>query len=382
MRRITIFALAITGVGFLALIPAVTEGQFPGGKGKGGFPGGGGGFPGGRGFGNGDQNLDADALYDIYARGRSSISLQDVRSKMNGPLAQYVQEKGLNPEIITRAQFKDFYNSVYKAGAASQGSPGGGFQFMPGGGFAFKKKGGDQPASLDPDTINTLADQEFRKYDKNGDNRLNEEEMPYSLKSNLEKWDKNRDGLIDLYEFRAYYLAKVQGSPDASFQGKRGMDAIVIDEEDLDRKPVVYRVGGKQPPGLPDWFNKLDTDKDGQVALYEWRTAGKALDDFKTWDLNDDGFITAEEASKVQLATAKDNPRNSLASATEGSGGNGGGNGGGFKAFFGGGKSKGGDSGGKGGPGGWGQRSGGDNSNGGGYGKGKKTKTPPGSSSN
>jgi Ca2+-binding EF-hand superfamily protein len=43
------------------------------------------------------------------------------------------------------------------------------------------------------------------------------------------------------------------------------------------------------------WFNDLDKDGDGQVALYEWREAGKNLDDFRVFDLNDDGFITVEE---------------------------------------------------------------------------------------
>ncbi len=50
-----------------------------------------------------------------------------------------------------------------------------------------------------------------------------------------------------------------------------------------------------QLPHWLAWFNDLDTDADGQVALYEWREAGKNLDDFKVFDYNDDGFIIEEE---------------------------------------------------------------------------------------
>jgi Ca2+-binding EF-hand superfamily protein len=62
--------------------------------------------------------------------------------------------------------------------------------------------------------------------------------------------------------------------------------------------------GGISPKGLPAWFKDLDLDGDGQVALYEWRQAGKKFEDFREFDLNDDGFITAEEI----LRYMKDHP--------------------------------------------------------------------------
>src|SRR5262249_4354634 len=45
----------------------------------------------------------------------------------------------------------------------------------------------------------------------------------------------------------------------------------------------------------------LDTNKDGQVSLAEWRKGGKKKADFRKHDLNGDGFITAAEI----LRTAK-----------------------------------------------------------------------------
>ena len=72
---------------------------------------------------------------------------------------------------------------------------------------------------------------------------------------------------------------------------------IVKEEDDLDARPVMLRVGKLHATKeLPNWFVTLDTDKDGQVALWEWRRAGKNLDDFRDWDRNDDGYITPEEA--------------------------------------------------------------------------------------
>jgi Ca2+-binding EF-hand superfamily protein len=51
---------------------------------------------------------------------------------------------------------------------------------------------------------------------------------------------------------------------------------------------------------VPAWFKDLDKDEDGQVALQEWRSSGKKnLNDFGDYDLNGDGFFTAEEMLRV-----------------------------------------------------------------------------------
>jgi hypothetical protein len=64
-----------------------------------------------------------------------------------------------------------------------------------------------------------------------------------------------------------------------------------------EKRPVVYTA-----QNLPEeltgnhWFASLDRDQDGQVALYEWKAAGRSLAEFRTVDVNADGFATAEEA--------------------------------------------------------------------------------------
>jgi Ca2+-binding EF-hand superfamily protein len=62
---------------------------------------------------------------------------------------------------------------------------------------------------------------------------------------------------------------------------------------------VLYSPGGASPKGLPPWFKELDTDRDGQVSLSEWRRGGKGLAEFRKYDLNDDGFITPEEVLRA-----------------------------------------------------------------------------------
>ena len=64
-------------------------------------------------------------------------------------------------------------------------------------------------------------------------------------------------------------------------------------DETENERPIVYRFG-KLPKDFPYAF--LDKDEDGQVSLYEWRTASKLpVEEFLDRDLNGDGFLTAEE---------------------------------------------------------------------------------------
>src|SRR5205823_4536579 len=62
---------------------------------------------------------------------------------------------------------------------------------------------------------------------------------------------------------------------------------------------VLNRFRGTLPKGLPAWFHHLDKDWDGQIALHEWLEGGKSLGEFRDFDLNDDGLITADEVLRV-----------------------------------------------------------------------------------
>ena len=52
---------------------------------------------------------------------------------------------------------------------------------------------------------------------------------------------------------------------------------------------------GKMPSGLPPWFEELDADRDGQVALSEWRRAGNQIAEFLAMDLDGDGLLPPDE---------------------------------------------------------------------------------------
>jgi uncharacterized protein (TIGR03067 family) len=53
-------------------------------------------------------------------------------------------------------------------------------------------------------------EERFRSYDANGDGKLSEKEMPESLRLDLARWDANKDGVIDLGEFKAYLRDRVE----------------------------------------------------------------------------------------------------------------------------------------------------------------------------
>jgi hypothetical protein len=125
--------------------------------------------------------------------------------------------------------------------------------------------------------------------------------MPEELKAERDKWDKNKDGFIDLEEFKAYIQARAQQWQAQRAQGGDGQaGGFVIAPSPVEEeapKPVVYRAG-KLPPNLPAWFAQLDTDKDGQIGLYEWKASGRPIEEFERMDLNNDGFLTVHEVMR------------------------------------------------------------------------------------
>lgn len=52
------------------------------------------------------------------------------------------------------------------------------------------------------------------------------------------------------------------------------------------------------PVDLPAWFRDLAGKNGGQIGLAEWRSAGRSVAEFRKIDLNNDGFITADEVRR------------------------------------------------------------------------------------
>jgi Ca2+-binding EF-hand superfamily protein len=140
----------------------------------------------------------------------------------------------------------------------------------------------------------------FKRRDRNEDGFLQKHEMPSSLMKQLAQY--SRGDRVNLQEFLQFSgdhdFPSPPPPPKATDMAQRAEPSapllIQIDQTGQDRRPTVYRPG-KLPKGLPDWFEALDTDQDGQIALFEWHTAGKSLDAFPSWDRNDDGVVTIQE---------------------------------------------------------------------------------------
>lgn len=56
------------------------------------------------------------------------------------------------------------------------------------------------------------------------------------------------------------------------------------------------RVRWQKPMALPEAYRSKDTNKDGQIGMYEWPKTDYAT--FRKLDLNRDGFLTAEELTR------------------------------------------------------------------------------------
>jgi Ca2+-binding EF-hand superfamily protein len=200
--------------------------------------------------------------------------------------------------------------------------------------------------------VKNWIDERFRKLDRNGDGFLSFDEMTENLRAEKDKWDVNKDGVIDLDEWREYVAAFGPSQRHLATDPNKplrvpGRDGLVqVPPRDPQGagagRPKRNQGGGRPPfndpnfanrggnpgeprpqvaarppfndsrsphrnkktaqPGairlprnIPLWFKEYDIDGDGQVALYEWKAKKDDVREFRKYDLNGDGFITVEE---------------------------------------------------------------------------------------
>ncbi len=282
MRRVRLMILA--GTAALFLLPAAGQSQFP--QGPGGFPGGGG-PPGGMG---GRGGFDPNQFWNMLSGGKSVIDRNSLDPRMQGMFDRMAARAGITNGKMTKEQF-DAYQQQRQAerGGAppTPAAPPGAPATPAAPGTPQDRRGGPSP-----DQANSMAENFFRRYDLNGDGYLNNDEMPEALRIEREKYDTDRNGLIDLNEFKAYFQARIQ-----SYQAERNAsrrDTRDDSQEDEPKKPVVYRAG-TLPKGIPAWFAQMDSDGDAQIGLYEWKNSGRPLEEFFKYDRNNDGFVTVDE---------------------------------------------------------------------------------------
>ncbi len=263
-------------------------------------------------FGGGGLTANAASTFEMVSKGRPYFLISETRT-LRGPLTAFAKEQGITNDQITREQFNTFYAKMDQYSSAPGG--GGGRQGF-GGGDGLTPPPGSPPIAPGQDPLQAIAqwaEADFKRRDINGDGRLVPEEMSEQLRNQIDRWDTDHDGLVNLDEYKVYYSARLQMRDGAPSQPN---PVTILIEEDYDRRPDVIRAG-KLPKELPKWFGELDGDQDGQVALHEWFKAGKEVDDFKEWDRNDDGLVTAEEV----LFHMKSNGISTASSGNRGPGG-------------------------------------------------------------
>ena len=265
---------------------------------------------------------DPEAMWARMSQGKDSIDLNQ------NPFMKSMIERGGDPlppnGILTKEQFvTGMQKKMAAGGSMGRGGPPG--------------MGGPQPTVVVNGAVvqpapgmsgagNTdFIANRFQQADLNKDGFITMDEASDRMKSSFSQYDKNGDGKISQAEYAAYMTERMSGG------GRGGPPAISGDQniqqpqlqfnpqqpggfpgapqfdtqgggrgnrqnrEEEDTRVEVHRFG-KMPKGLPDWFEKLDTDKDGMVGLYEWRRGGEGpTSKFVEMDLNGDGYLTADE---------------------------------------------------------------------------------------
>jgi Ca2+-binding EF-hand superfamily protein len=144
--------------------------------------------------------------------------------------------------------------------------------------------------------VRSLMDQN----DKNRDRRLDGDELK-SLPSNLTQADSNRDQVITFDELRTHVMA-LNASSGSGSSGSRSPAATSVQADRVATSRRSDRLASreKRPPAeLPSRLKSRDRDGDGQVAMSEYsRSWTESLaTEFRRYDKNNDGVITAKEAN-------------------------------------------------------------------------------------
>lgn len=356
-------------IGFIALLgltlvfdPEHSTAQF--GKRDGGSPGGFGAPPGGGGFGRpggfggSGFKMDPEMAWSMMQRSMAgptpdTIDLSKMDPRMRDFSRQRAEQSGGIPlpdsGIMTKAQYLDHFarSEAAKAAKAAAGSAPGGPP-APGGAPMVMTFGGNGPQPGAPMTFSVAPGgppggfggpppgggedrgaARLKEQDKDGDGRVSFAEADGRLRENFKLIDRSGDGFVDLEEYRGYYANRDRdrgnsgstpggfGSPGGFGGGNWGggswgdpnawgnRDQKDPKKETQEPKPIAMRYGFL-PKDLPEWFDKYDSDKDGQVALHEWRKAGDDIAKFQEMDLNADGLITADELQRFNLKQTED----------------------------------------------------------------------------
>lgn len=133
-----------------------------------------------------------------------------------------------------------------------------------------------KPGERPPD-----ADRLFRVLDRDSSGELESAEWTERLRADARRADSDGNRRVTAEEYRAYFDFRIGEAQEGQ---AKAADAQAKAAATAARKG-----------GLPAWFDQFDADMDGQVAMHEWRLAGRTVASFRAMDLNDDGLLPPEE---------------------------------------------------------------------------------------
>jgi hypothetical protein len=245
----------------------------------------------------------ADRFFNRFSGGKDEVDMATavLPARTRANWLGFLQRQGIRNGKMTRDLFHQFYLPYLRSLQAKKGG---------------KAPPAAAPAGAPAATI-PLVDQYFNLFGR-GREEFDIETVPIPASAQrLETPEQKRarwraflrsrgvsDSRMTRVLYRELYYETVrsqqaQGGKAATPQPARKDRPAA--PQPAEGRPRVYRKG-RMPKGLPPWFEQLDRDGDAQVGLYEWKAAGRPVDDFVAMDLNGDGFLTAEEVLRYQKA--------------------------------------------------------------------------------
>ncbi len=133
----------------------------------------------------------------------------------------------------------------------------------------------------------------FEVIDANHDRRISRRELVHAYER-LHEFDRNGDDAITSVELAGRFKADLGLGKPVLFRNQNGGGRGDTSA------PIVTA-----PTSGPDWFRKMDRNRDGDVSLREFLGPPSA---FKKLDADGDGLITAEEAAAASPGDARVSP--------------------------------------------------------------------------
>ncbi|MGF1579345.1 MAG: hypothetical protein ACFCD0_08290 [Gemmataceae bacterium] len=241
-----------------------------------------------RGGDRGRRGPDPEKIWGYVSRGKSTIKISDMRFGKTEAEA-WAKKNGITNGQLTKDQFLK-YAKVRMESRKKE--------------YEKRRKEFDRRLKL---PLSQQASLYLKERDKNKNGYIDRDEMDGWIRRYGKEYDKNGDGKFSRTELQGWLgrvkqrieeRRKERAESTKKTEPKGGKQRIVIEELPLER-PLVFAFG-KMPDGTPDWYTDNDTDKDGQVALYEWRKSGKSITEFLKKDTNQDGFISPDEMIRIE----------------------------------------------------------------------------------